>query len=183
MKNSILGALVVVLLVSVAFRLGQNQPMPTDGNLHAQGRGPVIPPKPRTKPNTAPEPLVYGGEDGGAAVSNNGFMAVTGSYGVGTSVLYLMDTNNKQLLVYEARGGSQSMRRLVLVGARRIDLDLQLIDYNDESEYKRSDLARMFGGGAKRRRSTGVTVPGEIDKPLGTGEYRSTRRNAKSGKK
>ena len=47
---------------------------------------------------------------------------MTGSYGVGTSVLYLIDTEKKQLLVYEARGGSQSMRRIVLVGARRIDL-------------------------------------------------------------
>ena len=39
------------------------------------------------------------------------FLAVTGSYGLGTSVLYLIDAKNRQLAVYEARGGSPDMRR------------------------------------------------------------------------
>ena len=186
MKNSILGAVIAVLLLGGAYRLGQSQALAHDaaGALLAQGRGPGVPPKPRSNnPTKAPQPLVFGGDSGGVAATNNGFMAVTGSYGVGTSVLYLIDTNNQQLLVYEARGGSQSMRRLVLVGARRIDLDLQLIDYNDESEYKRADLERLFRGGAKTPKPSGVTVPGEYGKPLGTGQFETRTKNGKTGKK
>ncbi len=183
MKHSILGALVAVLLIAVAYRLGQSQSPSADQSLHAQGRGPVIPPKTRSTPTKAPEPLVYGGDAGGGAASANGFMAVTGSYGVGTSVLYLIDTNNNQLVVYEARGGSQSMRRLVLVGARRIDLDLQLIDYNDESEYTRKDLSRMFEGASVKKKAAGVTVPGNIGTSLGTGKYETSRKNGRSRKK
>lgn len=178
MKQQFLGALVATVLLGGAYTAGRLDVNPPSKELEAQGRGPVVPPKPRSnKPTKAPEPLVYGGESSGAAVSNNGFMAVTGSYGIGTSVLYLFDTNNKQLLVYEARGGTQSMRRLTLVGARRIDLDLQLIDYNDESEYSRSDLARMFRSGAvKRAKPSAVTAPGALKTGLGTGKFKTTKK-------
>ena len=54
-----------------------------------QERG-TVPPPPSPNPGrgtpTVAEPLVYGG-DTGQAGSANGFIAVTGSYGVGTSVL------------------------------------------------------------------------------------------------
>lgn len=127
----------------VAFLLGQWVP----GLLVAQGRAPVNPPTapPETgAPATGSEkPIVYT-EDNGHAVSANGFVAVTGSYGVGTSVLYLIDTQTRQLAVYEARGGSAEQRRVVLVGARRIDLDLQLRGYNDRSEYEYSQLEELF---------------------------------------
>lgn len=119
-----------------------------DGTVAAQGRGPANPP-PATNPG-APEvepaapAVVYSEESGSAAVAGNGFVAVTGSYGVGTSVLYLVDTVNRQLAVYEARGGSTEQRRIVLVGARRIDLDLQLRGYNDRSEYEYKDLEELF---------------------------------------
>ena len=115
--------------------------------LEAQGRGPVnAPPAPTpTTGKTEPAPaLVYTEDSGQVASSNNGFLAVTGSYGVGTSVLYLVDTVNRQLAVYEARGGSAEQRRIVLVGARRIDLDLQLRDYNDRSEYDHGALEQLF---------------------------------------
>ena len=69
---------------------------------------------------------------------------MTGSYGVGTSVLYLMDTKTNQLAVYEARGGSVNSRRLYLVGARRVDLDLQLEGYNDQSEWSYDQLRQRF---------------------------------------
>jgi hypothetical protein len=119
------------------------------GELQAQGRGPVNPPPPAS-PNPQPAgpaaPVVYP-EDGGQAAVANGFVAVTGSYGVGTSVLYLVDTVNRQLAVYEARGGSAEQRRIVLVGARKIDLDLQLEGYNDRSEY---DYRRLRGVFEKR---------------------------------
>lgn len=127
----------------VAFLLGQWMP----GVLAAQGRGPVNPPSqpPEAVPVAANDrPIQYVEENGGRAVSANGFVAVTGSYGVGTSVLYLIDTVSRQLAVYEARGGSPDQRRIVLVGARRIDLDLQLRGYNDRSEYEYSQLEELF---------------------------------------
>ncbi|HLQ38691.1 MAG TPA: hypothetical protein VK348_12860 [Planctomycetota bacterium] len=119
--------------------------------LEAQGgRGPVNnPPPPSPTPpttgttGTAAPPVVYT-EDSGHTASANGFLAVTGSYGVGTSVLYVIDTVNRQLAVYEARGGATEQRRVVLVGARRIDLDLQIRGYNDRSEYDYEDLKKSF---------------------------------------
>lgn len=116
----------------------------------AQGRGPVNPPPGPTDPGAATnEPELVYSEESGQSASGNGFVAVTGSYGIGTSVLYLLDTVNKQLAVYEARGGSAEQRRIVLVGARRIDLDLQLQGYNDRSEYEYDKLEDLF---AKRGR-------------------------------
>ncbi|MEY4673369.1 MAG: hypothetical protein RL148_1153 [Planctomycetota bacterium] len=120
--------------------------------LAAQGRGGVNPPTGGTGTNsgtTDDEPVVYS-EESGQAASGNGLVAVTGSYGVGTSVLYLIDTEKKQLAVYEARGGGNEQRRITLVGARRIDLDLQLEGYNDRSEYGYQDLRKLF----ERREST-----------------------------
>lgn len=113
--------------------------------LDAQGRGavnPPPPPAPKPSDNGAPE-VVYA-ESGGSSGSGNGFVAVTGSYGVGTSVLYVLDTVGRQLAVYEARGGSTEQRRLVLVGARRIDLDLQIESYNDRSEFDYPRLQELF---------------------------------------
>lgn len=131
--------------------------------LEAQGRGPInAPPRPATKPVEAdqPAPIVYT-EDGGGSSANNGFIAVTGSYGVGTSVLYLVDTVNRQLAVYEARGGSASQRRITLVGARRIDLDLQLPSYNDRSEYEYDDLKKLFDKRGKKDRSVSTGLDGK----------------------
>lgn len=120
------------------------------GDLHAaatipqeRGTRPPAPPVGALPTEPAPEPLVYGG-DSGQSASANGFLAVTGSYGVGTSVLYVIDTESRQLAVYEAKGGSPGTRRLALVGARRIDLDLQLEGYNDESEFSYRDLSDRF---------------------------------------
>jgi hypothetical protein len=136
----------------IAFLLGQLTPALFGAGaevrqIDAQGRGPVNPPPaPTPTPETgaAAPALVYTEDNGHIASSNNGFLAVTGSYGVGTSVLYLVDTVSRQLAVYEARGGSAEQRRIVLVGARRIDLDLQLRDYNDRSEYDHAQLEQLF---------------------------------------
>lgn len=132
-------------MLAGAFLLGQlltHRP----GEVAAQGgRGPVNPPPvPPAEPTPGPGvPVPYGG-DSGQSASANGFLAVTGSYGIGTSVLYLIDTHRQQIAVYEARGGSTETRRMVFVGARRIDLDLQLEGYNDRSEYEYKDLKRLF---------------------------------------
>lgn len=131
--------------------------------LHAQGRGPVNAPSDPSPVPTIDEdkPIVYPEDNGGSSSSMNGFLAVTGSYGVGTSVLYLVDTQNRQLAVYEARGGAPGQRRLVLVGARRIDLDLQLRGYNDQSEYDYRALETLFEKGDRKADKQ----PTPLDKP------------------
>jgi hypothetical protein len=117
-----------------------------------QGRRVPGDPTRGTRPNPEPpkgtggtesEPLLYESGDGTAA-QGDGIIAVTGSYGVGTSVLYVIDTKQKQLAVYEARGGGTNGRRIYLVGARRIDLDLRLEGYNDKSEHTYEELAELF---------------------------------------
>ena len=161
--NKSLQTLLLGAGIGGAFLLGQLFPRGGEGEvLDAQGRGPINPPPaPVTQPVEPgqPAPIVYS-EDGGGSSANNGFIAVTGSYGIGTSVLYLIDTNSQQLAVYEARGGSAGQRRVVLVGARRIDLDLQLPSYNDRSEYEYDDLKKLFDRRGKpvRDAETGMTA-------------------------
>ncbi|MBL8900401.1 MAG: hypothetical protein JNM84_22405 [Planctomycetes bacterium] len=81
---------------------------------------------------------------GGTADSNGRMIAVTGMDLTGQSILYLIDSETQQLAVYQAVGGSRNSRKLYLVGARRIDFDLQLRGYNDESEYSWRDFSSMF---------------------------------------
>lgn len=133
------------ILLGAGFGLAFLAGQATTNLVSAQGRGPVNPPAapPEAGPTTSEPGLQYS-EESGQAANTNGFMAVTGSYGIGTSVLYLIDTVNRQLAVYEARGGSAEQRRIVLVGARRIDLDLQLRSYNDRSEYEYDQLQELF---------------------------------------
>jgi hypothetical protein len=85
--------------------------------------------------------------------SNEQMIAVTGIDLTGSSVLYLIDTQNRQLAVYQANGGSESTQGLKLIGARRIDLDLKLYGFNDKSEYSFEELEKRF---AERE---GATVP------------------------
>lgn len=139
----------------VVFMAGQLLPALRPATIEAQGRGPVnTPPPADPKPGeTRGQPeVVYAEAAGGSAGAANGFLAVTGSYGVGTSVLYVLDTVNRQLAVYEARGGSTESRRLVLVGARRIDLDLQIESYNDQSEFEYSKLKDLFEKRGRKER-------------------------------
>jgi len=81
---------------------------------------------------------------GATADSNNRMIAVTGIDVTGTSILYLVDTVNYRLAVYQASGGSGSTQGLKLVGARRIDLDLLLDGLNDKSDYSYKKLRQMF---------------------------------------
>ena len=144
----------VFALMAVAFLLGSVFPVGSwlqeqldSAPVAAQGRGPINPPAPEpVLPEAGPTgqpPLVYSQESGQSSSAGD-FLVVTGSYGVGTSVLYVIDSVTRRLVVYEARGGSPSMRGLVLVGARNIDLDLQLDKYNDDSEYTYRRLQSMF---------------------------------------
>lgn len=78
------------------------------------------------------------------ADSNNRMIAVTGIDVTGASVLYLVDTINYHLAIYQASGGAQGTQGVKLVGARRIDLDLQLHGFNDKSKYTYEDLRDEF---------------------------------------
>ena len=83
-------------------------------------------------------------ESGGMSGTSGDIIAVTGQYGLGTSVLYVIDVRRERLAVYEARGGSRASRGLWLVGARRIDRDFMIDRYNDESEFLYEDLERIY---------------------------------------
>lgn len=76
--------------------------------------------------------------------SNNAMIAVTGIDLSGSSILYLVDTNARQIAIYQASGGSDSMQGIKLVGARKIDLDLQLEGFNDKSQYTYEQLEKKF---------------------------------------
>jgi len=82
---------------------------------------------------------------GGSATadSNQRMVAVTGVDVTGASVLYLIDTVMMRLCVYQASstGGNQGVR---FVGARRIELDVELNGYNDRSQYNYAALLEEF---------------------------------------
>jgi len=76
----------------------------------------------------------------GTADSNGQMIAVTGIDVTGGSILYLIDTERRHLSVYTAQGGTASTMNLRWVGARNIDLDLQVPGYNDKSQYSFKEL-------------------------------------------
>lgn len=81
---------------------------------------------------------------GGTADSNGRMIAVTGVDVTGSSILYVIDTLNPHLAVYQANGGSGSGQGIEFVGARRIDLDLQLDGFNDKSQETYKSLQEKF---------------------------------------
>lgn len=70
------------------------------------------------------------GSTGGGGDANRDMIAVTGTYGSGASVLYLIDTRTRHMAVYKTENG----RKLELVAARNVSWDLNLETYNDQSE-------------------------------------------------
>lgn len=84
-------------------------------------------------------PPAYGDSD-----ANRDLIAVTGPDQTGGSVLWVIDTSSKQIAVYQASGGSDSQAGLRFIGARRIDLDLQVLGYNDRSKQGYEDLEKAF---------------------------------------
>ena len=127
--GGLLGALVVTVLPAASARQtgGGNGSNGTDGT-------PIN--RPVTQPMSVP---AFGTSD-----SNGEMIAVTGIDVTGSSILYLVDTKGRHLAVYQANGGSDSNQGLKLVGARRIDLDLELEGYNDKSEYPVQELQKKF---------------------------------------
>lgn len=98
----------------------------------------------QTAPPQNSIPSTYQLPAGATADSNSQMIAVTGVDRTGASVLYLIDTQNKQLAVYQATGGTSSKMGLMLIGARRLDLDLELLGYNDQSDYSYRELQKQF---------------------------------------
>lgn len=80
----------------------------------------------------------------GNSDSNHRMIAVTGVDITGNNVLYVVDTLNPHIAVYQANGGSKGTRSIALVAARDISLDLQLSGFNDKSEYDYEALAEQF---------------------------------------
>jgi hypothetical protein len=79
-------------------------------------------------------------------------IAVTGLIGSGVSVLYVIDTEKKQLAVYNAMGGKE----IRFVAARRIKYDLELKQFNDASPRAVSpDLLKKMYDAEKGAQDTG----------------------------
>jgi hypothetical protein len=72
--------------------------------------------------------------------SNGRMIAVTGIDVTGTSILYVIDTVERRLSVYQADGGGKGTARVQWVGARNIDLDFAVDGWNDKSEVSYKEL-------------------------------------------
>ncbi len=104
------------------------------------------------------------GGGGGGGDSTRDLIAVTGSYGSGASVLYLIDAKTRHMAVYRTENG----KRLELVAARDVGFDLKLESYNDQSEagftpreLRKSWTEILRGGGATSRPTeSDATLPG-----------------------
>ena len=132
-------------LVALGMALAPNGARAQGGGTGGGGSGGGVP--------VTPTPIVHQVPAIATSDSNAQMIAVTGMDLTGSSVLYLIDTQNRQLAVYQANGGSESTQGLKLVGARRIDLDLKLYGFNDKSEYSFEELEKRF---AERE---GASVP------------------------
>lgn len=96
--------------------------------------------------------------DGGGTVSaNNRFIAATGSVGSGMSVLWLVDTETKRVLIY---GTNNLGKGIELRAARNIEWDLKLDEYMDDSQYKAEDLKRL----AEKQRLSQAAADREKDR-------------------
>ncbi|MFT7486409.1 MAG: hypothetical protein ACI9F9_002264 [Candidatus Paceibacteria bacterium] len=76
--------------------------------------------------------------------SNHRMIAVTGIDVTGNNILYVIDTINPHIAVYQANGGSAGTQSISLVAARDISLDLQLSGLNDRSEFDYNELRERF---------------------------------------
>jgi hypothetical protein len=93
--------------------------------------------------------------------ASNPLVGATGTCGIGdnVSVLFLIDTEKKQLALYYSRGG----RDLRFVAARKIFYDLELMYYNDSTQkthsvkklkqlYEKSQRDKEGRGSSRRKR-------------------------------
>lgn len=104
---------------------------------------------------TTAVPMLAGGT---TADSNNRMVAVTGIDVTGASILFLVDTERRHLAVYQASGAG-SNQGVRFVGARNIELDLELDGYNDKSDYSFKRLREEFAKQGGTPGAPGVQVP------------------------
>ena len=72
--------------------------------------------------------------------SNNRFVAVTTPIGSGESVLFLVDSKNDQIALYQF----DRNKGLKFMAARKIDYDLMIDGYQDMSEFTRLELKKEY---------------------------------------
>ena len=107
-----------------------------------------------TQTTTFVAPPAYGDSDG-----NRDLIAVTGPDQTGSGVLYVIDTQRRQLACYQAAGGSGSQAGIRFLGARRIDLDLQVEGYNDQSKHSFRELESCSPSSPRGRRRQATPRP------------------------
>ena len=110
--------LIMALVASMAFLIGQSS-----GDQQALGQS----------------------TPGGTADSNDSMIAVTGTIGSGVSVLWIVDTEQRQLACYRSKGG----KSIELVAARNIEWDLKIAQFHDESLMRPDRLKKLYLGGAE----------------------------------
>ncbi|MGH7163412.1 MAG: hypothetical protein ACREID_07995 [Planctomycetota bacterium] len=81
--------------------------------------------------------------------SNNRFVAVTSPIGSGESVLFLVDSEKEQLVVYRYLRG----KGLMLMAARKIDYDLKISEYKDFSDFSRNEIKEQYEREEARERA------------------------------
>ena len=101
------------------------------------------------------------GYPGGTADSNGSMVAVTGTPGSGVSVLWLIDTVERQIAVYQSRGG----KTIELVAARKIEWDLKIEEFHDESLYSPEQLRKLFHGQGSGLKPSEEKAPAEWGQP------------------
>jgi hypothetical protein len=72
--------------------------------------------------------------------SNNRFVAVTCPIGSGESVLFVLDSLSDQLAVYQY----ERRKGLKFLSGRKIDFDLRIHGYRDESDYTRDEMRALY---------------------------------------
>jgi len=102
-------------------------------------------PQDDTSPGTQPQQPLPTVPSFATSDSNGRMIAVTGIDITGSSVLYVIDTIDKRLSVYQATGGSKSTSSVRWVGARNIALDFEVDGWNDESQVSFKELRDELG--------------------------------------
>ena len=72
--------------------------------------------------------------------SNNRFVAVTTPIGSGESVLFLIDSKHDQLVCYRF----DRRKGLMFLAGRKIDYDLRITGYEDQSKFTRDEMKRLY---------------------------------------
>ncbi len=70
-------------------------------------------------------------------------LLITSTIGAASAFLFVVDPVTRHLAAYEATPGDAGGLRLL--GARKIDHDLELAKYRDRSEYTYEELGRLKG--------------------------------------